>query len=202
MSTTTPTAENGIDTRTRGACTGCMIVVPKGDATGLFEVYSANDGHNETYTVDLREGRCSCPDDTHRQPAGGCKHARRVRLALGIIHPPAGIEIDSVLARSRAKYGADRDSTAPTAPSSGSTTATVATDGGQLLAAPDDEEKAETTTTDNGSEMAHSAHGVHSIVLDAFVHDPVLNFDVFGEVIACSSASVAHAITGTMEESA
>lgn len=35
------------------------------------------------YDVDVREGRCDCPDAIHREPAGGCKHVRRARIALG-----------------------------------------------------------------------------------------------------------------------
>lgn len=49
MSPTTPTSQESIDAeptaelRTRRAAEGCMIVVPEGDASGLFDVYSAND---------------------------------------------------------------------------------------------------------------------------------------------------------------
>ena len=35
------------------------------------------------YDVDVREGRCSCPDAKHRDPDGGCKHVRRARIAVG-----------------------------------------------------------------------------------------------------------------------
>jgi predicted nucleic acid-binding Zn finger protein len=34
------------------------------------------------YTVDVREGRCTCPDQKHREPEGGCKHIRRAGIAL------------------------------------------------------------------------------------------------------------------------
>lgn len=126
MSKSESKAENGIDKRTRRACTGCMVVVPHGHGTGLFDVYSANDGKNTIYTVDLREERCTCPDHMHREVE--CKHIRRVKLALGISHPPAGIEIDDVLARSRAKYGADVD---PNRLIDAEPTRAVATDGGR-----------------------------------------------------------------------
>lgn len=43
-----------------------MVTVPHGGGSGLFDVYSATDGTNEIYTVDLREYRCTCGDDEHR----------------------------------------------------------------------------------------------------------------------------------------
>jgi hypothetical protein len=111
-----------------------MVIVPEGGGTGLFDVYSARDGHNEVYTVDLREERCTCPDHTHREVE--CKHIRRVKFALGIMHPPAGVAIDAVLARSRTEYGASNAdagagvSAAETPASSHENTAApVATDG-------------------------------------------------------------------------
>jgi hypothetical protein len=66
MEPTTPTAEESIDKRTTRAATGCMVTVPHGGGSGLFDVYSATDGTNEIYTVDLREYRCTCGDDEHR----------------------------------------------------------------------------------------------------------------------------------------
>jgi hypothetical protein len=123
-----------------------MIVVPEGDASGLFDVYSANDDKNEIYTVDLNAETCECGDYEHRQPAGGCKHIRRVKLGLGIMPLPAGIELDGCLVDTREKYGVDvdpnglvdahtPDSTAEEAGASAITT--VATDGGQPVAVAD-----------------------------------------------------------------
>ena len=95
MSTTTPPSQESIDAeptaelRTRRACEGCMVVVPEGEGTGIFDVYSANDGKNETYTVDLKAETCECGDYKHRQPPGGCKHIRRVKLGLGLMPLPA-----------------------------------------------------------------------------------------------------------------
>jgi hypothetical protein len=45
-------------------------------------VVSVTTGSGSSYTVDVREGRCTCPDYEHREPDGGCKHLRRARLAL------------------------------------------------------------------------------------------------------------------------
>jgi predicted nucleic acid-binding Zn finger protein len=45
-------------------------------------VVSVTTGSGSTYTVDVREGVCTCPDYTHREPEGGCKHVRRARIAL------------------------------------------------------------------------------------------------------------------------
>jgi hypothetical protein len=141
MSTTTPTSQESIDAeptvdpRTRRACEGCMVVVLHGDASGIFDVYSATDGHNEIYTVDLRAETCECGDYEHRQPESGCKHIRRVKLGLGIMPLPAGldIEIDGALAHDREKYGIDVDAHPPD--SSGQE---ALADGGQLIEPPDD----------------------------------------------------------------
>jgi hypothetical protein len=103
------------------------------DGSGLFDVYSAKNGTNEIYTVDLRAEACECPDHEHRNAQ--CKHIRRVKLALGIEDVPDGVEIDSMLEKSREKYGADPVSAAQTPASAADNTApaAVATDGGQLV---------------------------------------------------------------------
>lgn len=99
-------ASEQIPARTRRALEAAMVVVPEGNSTGRFEVYSAKAGSNSTYEVDLRERVCSCPDHEHREPAGGCKHARRVRLSLGLMDIPAGFdgELDTALAHAREQY--------------------------------------------------------------------------------------------------
>jgi hypothetical protein len=118
-----------------------MVVVPEGDASGRFDVYSANNGHNEIYTVDLRAETCECADYEHRNPTGGCKHIRRVKLGLGIMPLPAGVELDGCLIDTRAKYGVDVGGESPVAcapvsdartpDSPGEDTAVAVTDGGQ-----------------------------------------------------------------------
>lgn len=107
------TIDVDVDPRTRRACEGCMIVVPRRNGSGQFDVYSANNGTNKTYAVDLRAETCSCPDFERREPAGGCKHVRRVKLGLGLMAVPEGadLDLDSALIRDRAKYGVDPEIT-------------------------------------------------------------------------------------------
>ncbi len=50
------------------------------DETTIVSVVSHS---GESYEVDAREGRCTCPDARHRDPEGGCKHVRRARVAVG-----------------------------------------------------------------------------------------------------------------------
>lgn len=76
-----------IDDRTRRALTEPLSVVTtdgtplEGDES-IVRVIS-HTGADGDYTVDVREGRCSCPDSTYRAPAGACKHVRRSRVVLG-----------------------------------------------------------------------------------------------------------------------
>jgi hypothetical protein len=203
MSTTKATTENGIDKRTKRACEGCMVVVPEGDASGLSDVYSATDGKNEIYTVDLRAETCGCADYKHRQPAGGCKHIRRVKLGLGIMPLPAdpSIDVDGALEHDREKYGVDVDPEPlePTAHTPDSSGQEAVADGGQLIEAPDDgvildeedDEEEKEQDTDEESELRSAAH---TIALDAYDANPLPDFDVFGEIISCSTDSVRRAL--------
>jgi hypothetical protein len=56
---------------------------------GIYDVHSES-GH--TYRVDIAGEECSCPDWQEREPEGGCKHLRRVRLAVraGQVPTPDG----------------------------------------------------------------------------------------------------------------
>lgn len=105
-----------------------MIVVPKGDASGRFDVYSANDGVNKTYTVDLRAESCERPDYEHRELAGECKHIQCVKLALGLMPVPAGVDLDEALVYDREKSDIDPEPEPPAM-----SWQAVATDGGELL---------------------------------------------------------------------
>lgn len=58
------------------ALTEVMSVLP--EAPGLYTVVS---GSGKTYTVDTREGACTCPDARYRDR--DCKHQRRVAYELG-----------------------------------------------------------------------------------------------------------------------
>jgi len=69
--------------RTARAVTETMVVVPNatddGTATTIYRVYS---GSESEYTVDHAAGTCDCLDWQQRQPEGGCKHVRRVRMLM------------------------------------------------------------------------------------------------------------------------
>lgn len=108
MSTTTPTTEesNGtpaalaVEKRTRRACVESMVVHPHGGGSSMFDVYNVR---GEMYTIDLRDGVCSCLDYVNREPSGGCKHIRRVRLEFTL--PP----FEVVPAAIRAEHTAPTD---------------------------------------------------------------------------------------------
>lgn len=71
------------------ALSECMTVLP--DGPDLFTVVGENGG---TYTVDVREGRCTCPDHRHREVT--CKHLHRVRFAIGAKSIPGWVDADAV----------------------------------------------------------------------------------------------------------
>jgi len=60
------------------ALTEYLTVIPHGGDT--YEVVSQS---GSSYSVDAREGHCTCPDYQRREPEGGCKHSRRVRFETG-----------------------------------------------------------------------------------------------------------------------
>lgn len=93
-----PTDESGIeelDKRDVRALTQCMTVIPEGG--DLFSVTSES---GRSYTVDLREGRCTCPDSKHNLPTDDgretCKHHARVAFATGERTIPAWADGDAV----------------------------------------------------------------------------------------------------------
>ena len=45
-------------------------------------IYSVTGESGETYTVDLIDETCTCPDYQDRDPEGGCKHVRRVAIEV------------------------------------------------------------------------------------------------------------------------
>lgn len=80
--------------RTVRALTESMVVLP--DGGDIYTVVGEN-GNGE-YSVDAREGRCTCADHKHREVA--CKHQRRVAYAIGQEPIPGEIPretIDNVL---------------------------------------------------------------------------------------------------------
>jgi hypothetical protein len=66
-----------VEPRTIRAATEHMTVIE--EAPAMFSVTTQS---GSEYTVDLREGVCSCPDYRNREPEGGCKHLRRVRIVV------------------------------------------------------------------------------------------------------------------------
>lgn len=50
------------------------------DAEGLYLVVSQS---GKEYLVEAHDGSCKCPDSQYHNPAGGCKHSRRVEFAAG-----------------------------------------------------------------------------------------------------------------------
>jgi len=75
-----PTKVEGtdLDDRDVRALTEYLTVLP--EAPGLYEVVSQS---GESYTVDVRNGACTCPDAEYHDPDGGCKHCRRVHFETG-----------------------------------------------------------------------------------------------------------------------
>lgn len=67
-----------IEPRTLRAATEYMTVME--EAQSLFEITTQS---GSTYTVDLREPACTCPDFEHRESVKECKHIRRVRIEVG-----------------------------------------------------------------------------------------------------------------------
>jgi len=88
MSATTPDIEQAarLDDRDMRALSEYMTVFV--EAPGMFRVYA----EGSTYTVDLETETCECPDSTHRDPEGGCKHVRRIRFTTGARDIPDCIE--------------------------------------------------------------------------------------------------------------
>jgi predicted nucleic acid-binding Zn finger protein len=48
-------------------------------AGGQYAVYSES---GNTYTVDIVEGTCSCPEYHENKPNNDCKHRRRVEMEI------------------------------------------------------------------------------------------------------------------------
>lgn len=106
MTEYTTAGENGheddqIEDRTRRALAERLTVLTP-DGTPVenpnrtrFSVTSAS---GATYQVDLATESCDCADAEYRDPAGGCKHVRRCRLATGRDAVPTAIDADDQLA--------------------------------------------------------------------------------------------------------
>lgn len=81
-------ADDTIAPRTRRAREEAMEVSLRRKG-GIYEVRSAS---GSVYEVDIADGSCTCLDWQRREPAGGCKHLRRVDMAIkaGTVPRPDG----------------------------------------------------------------------------------------------------------------
>jgi hypothetical protein len=85
----TPSQESSgtdIEDRTRRALERALTVthtdgtpIAADESPTVVSVHSGNSG--KEHRVDVREGRCTCPDHEHRDSV--CYHIRRARIALG-----------------------------------------------------------------------------------------------------------------------
>jgi hypothetical protein len=71
------------------ALTEKMTVLPEGGG-----VYSVTTESGSEYLIDSREGRCTCPDVTHRDVT--CKHQKRVAYATGEVAIPDWMDSDAI----------------------------------------------------------------------------------------------------------
>jgi predicted nucleic acid-binding Zn finger protein len=187
----------GIEPRTVRAAREAMAVdaYAHGEGTGMFDVYSAS---SNTYTVSLRDPLgCTCPDFQQRGDQlgdAGCKHIRRVRLALGIDPIPEILEneVDGTLAANREKFTPDTESEdvepePEPVDAKPEGAVQVATDGGVVLEEPD----TDTDTDADADEDDESESGrpvdrdirleANRIATEAVAESdgPLADFDVF-----------------------
>src|SRR5699024_6976955 len=74
--------------RVSRALDGFFHVEAAGD-DGKYTIFS---GSGETYTVDLSDGTCTCPDG---QRGSWCKHAHRVAFVTGEIPDIDGVRVEA-----------------------------------------------------------------------------------------------------------
>jgi hypothetical protein len=124
-----PDSYRSLEPRTRRAVDESMTITACGP-----EAYLVESASGATYAVDLtphpdanrtHTAHCTCPDYTDREPAGGCKHLRCVKLdvAFGELRHPNDWPTDDDLAEREPSHPDDLQETAP---------APLAADGGQL----------------------------------------------------------------------
>jgi hypothetical protein len=205
MKTKTSGAENGIgvEPRTRRACVESMTVVPHGDATGMFDVYSGTNA--EPYVVDLAGSdgdRCTCPDVQHTLETGErCKHARRVRLEFGLVpfaDVPTGVRsahgapMDVELARRR--LGIDTEPESKSDPitvddAKPARAVRIATDGGVVVSEPETRgSDGEDVGTDLPADALLHLHGVVAETTSTI--DDLPDFDVYCVAVEFSTQHI------------
>lgn len=103
-------AHVGIDeatlTRDRRAAEQPMGTWPV--APGMWKVGTGSSDYSE-YTVDVRDGRCTCSDWRFRGNSGSgkitrCKHLARVGMVLELLHPPADADVEATLVAQRERF--------------------------------------------------------------------------------------------------
>jgi len=114
--------ETELDERAHRALTEKMTVLADG-----ADLYRVTTESGREYVVDVRDGRCTCPDHEHRHVR--CKHLWRTAFATGTAPLPAGVDADAVdpLLGQHVDDAADQEPAA-------------VPDGGDVLEADDDEE--------------------------------------------------------------
>lgn len=86
-----------LDGRDVAALTEYMTVLDGiGRARGADALYLVVSASGSEYLVDARQATCECDDYQYREPAGGCKHIRRVRYAEGQAVIPADIDPSAI----------------------------------------------------------------------------------------------------------
>ena len=111
-----------LDPRAARALSECMTTLANGP-----EMYSVTTESGREYAVDVRDGRCTCPDHTYRR--GRCKHLWRAAFATGREEIPAWVDRDAVddqlgIHVDGPEFAGDADEEAPEA---------VLADGGRLV---------------------------------------------------------------------
>ena len=188
------------DRRTVRACVESMTVVPHGEGTGMFDVYSGTNA--EPYVVDLagENDRCTCPDVQHNLSEDErCKHSRRVRLEFSLAPfediPPVRDEhaapMDVELARKRRGIDVEPEPepATVTVADAKSESAVAMTDGGVVLdpeTHPEDVE--DTAAPDLSGDAVVSLHGV--IAETTSTTEDLPDFDVFCTAVEISTQHI------------
>lgn len=149
----TPDSYQSLTARTRRAINRSMTITAC--SPGAYLVESAS---GATYAVDLaphpdtnkaQTTHCTCPDYTDREPAGGCKHLRRVKLdvAFGELRHPNDWPTDDDLAEREPSHPDDQQETAPVP---------LAADGGQVETHSGSDDTSSAASTDRHSNPDHA----------------------------------------------
>ena len=88
-------ASTDLEPRDVRALTEVLTVLPdQPEVAGADELYLVVSESGSEYTVDARDGSCTCPDAVHRDAT--CKHQRRVAFATGERTIPAWVNAADV----------------------------------------------------------------------------------------------------------